>query len=209
MAAKFSGTRSHLSPDIVALKDLAVSGDSVLDLGCGNGRLSELFVGKKYNYLGADISEELIKIAKLKYSAAKFVQLSDPLKLPFDDNSFEIVYCLAVIHHIPGKEYRNAFLTEISRVLKPGGKLILTSWNMWKRPGNLGNVIKHKLKYSGFDLRDIFYPFMDGDKIIQRYIHCFTKSELELTVKRAGLNIMESKIVERGNEENIMVVAKK
>lgn len=127
----FSKKRSYLSGDILELKKYAEEGDRILDLGCGNGRLFELFKGMNVNYVGADVSENLLAAAKKKYPAAEFKKV-DFLKLPFPDGSFDKIYCLSVFHHIPSRDFRLRFLAEIKRVLKPEGVLILTVWNFWK-----------------------------------------------------------------------------
>jgi len=66
----------------------------ILDWGCGNGRFYPLF--KDCLYYGVDISEKLINLAKQKYPSAIFSLLHSPLSLPFDNNFFDEIICLAV-----------------------------------------------------------------------------------------------------------------
>jgi len=68
IAEPFSGTRQFIWEDLKPLAEYVKDGDKVLDVGCGNGRLLELFQGKNADYIGVDSSEELIKIAKNKRS---------------------------------------------------------------------------------------------------------------------------------------------
>lgn len=113
IAEEFSQKRSYLSGDILELKKYAEEGDKILDLGCGNGRLFELFKGMKVSYVGADVSGNLLAAAKRKYPAADSTgspladfQKIDFLSFPFPDGSFDKVYCLSVFHHIPSRDFR-------------------------------------------------------------------------------------------------------
>lgn len=96
----------------------------ILDLGCGDGSLLErISIHRKF---GVDISEEQLAIARAKGIESFLVNIDlDPL--PFEDNFFDIIICTEVIEHVlvPDK-----LLAEASRVLKKGGKLILTTPNL-------------------------------------------------------------------------------
>ncbi len=67
MANKFSQTRKYFWRGLEFIADYAQDGGKILDFGCGNGRLLELFSGKNIDYTGVDISEKLVDIAKGKY----------------------------------------------------------------------------------------------------------------------------------------------
>jgi len=132
IAEDFSRTRESIWGEIrFLLDDYLVSGEKVLDLGCGNGRYFPVFKEKRVDYSGIDNSERLINLAKKKYSDGKF-QLGDALNIPFPNNNFDRVYNIAVLHHIPSKELRILALKESKRVLKTGGLLILTVWHFHK-----------------------------------------------------------------------------
>ncbi len=183
-------------------------GERILDLGCGNGRLLDLFRDKNVEYTGIDNSEELIQIAKERSkiqnpkSKIQFL-VADALNLPFEDNYFDKVFSVAVLHHIPSKEYRLQFLKEARRVLRPGGFLILSVWNLWRRPKTLKLLIKYGLlKITGlskFDFKDIFVPWQNK---ILRYVHCFTKKELKNLAKEAGFKTEKIGIFRRGETKN-------
>ena len=70
IASKFSDTRKYLSLDLRFFLKRYKAGKEILDLGCGNGRLAELF--PKDNYTGVDPSKQLIIIAKKLYPNYKF-----------------------------------------------------------------------------------------------------------------------------------------
>ena len=115
-------------------------GDRLLDLGCGEGRhVIAAYLAAEVDAVGVDLSFTDLKSAQHK--ARDFVvEADDPenrslglasadaLRLPFADNSFDKVICSEVLEHIP--DYRAA-LTEIRRVLKPGGLLCASVPRRW------------------------------------------------------------------------------
>ena len=213
IAEQFSSTRNYLPNDIISLKKYAEDGNKILDIGCGNGRLSELFKSMKISYTGIDDSEELVKIARKRYPRDDF-RVTDPLNFEFANNTFDKIFCLSVFHHIPSTELRVQYLKEIRRILKPEGTLVLTVWNMWKKKGMVWHIIKSGLFHPQLDLNDTFYPFKTGNQTIRakRYIHCFKEEELEKLFMEAGFNIVGIDYMKRGDKvdnENILFLGKK
>ena len=97
-------------------------GRRLLDVGCGNGNLFKHFPGEKYELFGVDFSENMISEAKKQCGGKASFFISDAERLPFEDNSMDIITCNASFHHYvqPGKVLR-----EMHRVLKKGGALII------------------------------------------------------------------------------------
>jgi len=197
IADDFSRTRSFISQDLKALGEYTLAGERVLDLGCGNGRLFKVLKDKKIDYIGVDFSKKLIEIAKKKYPGTKF-QVANALNLPFPNNFFDKIYNISVLQHIPSEEFRVQFLRETKRILRPEGLLILRVWDLWRRKKGRKLILRYTLLKligkSKLDFRDIFLPWKDsrGKILIQRYLHCFTKRELENLVKKIGFKIKES-----------------
>jgi SAM-dependent methyltransferase len=88
----------------------------VMDLGCGTGDSVELFPNAEW--VGVDI-EESAEVAERTRTDATFVTY-DGLNLPFDDASFELVFCKQVLEHV---ERPHELLAEVARVIEPGGHL--------------------------------------------------------------------------------------
>ena len=200
IADKFSGTRAFMWRDLGFIKDLVKPEDKVLDFGCGNGRLAGYLKDKwsepafvkasAAKYIGLDTSQKLIDIAKDKYAddKAEFIKLSHNFqKLPLKDNSLDIVISIAVFHHFPSKEYSLKVAKELHRVLAPGGKIVITVWNLWQK-----QYLKFHQK-SKKEWIDAEIPFKSDEKVFQRYHHPFKIGELEELFQDAGLETLKTK----------------
>lgn len=114
------------------------AGDTVLDLGCGEGRhVISAYIEADVHSFGVDLSfndlqttrEKFQPFEKPKDDAKSFgLSQANALHLPFADNTFDKVICSEVLEHIP--DYQ-AVLTEIERVLKPGGHFVASVPRFW------------------------------------------------------------------------------
>jgi ubiquinone/menaquinone biosynthesis C-methylase UbiE len=96
----------------------------ILELGCGEGNDSIYFAEQGHVVTATDFSDEVIKQNKQRHanSSLKFLEQDNSQKLPFEDNSFDIVYARLSLHYFTDKTTR-AIFEEIKRVLRPNGKL--------------------------------------------------------------------------------------
>ena len=101
-----------------------ISGKKLLDAGCGTGWFSKLACQRGARVTSMDLGEKLLSKVALKCQSQRVI--GSILDMPFDDNSFDIIISSEVIEHVP--EPAKA-LKELFKVLKPGGKLILTTPN--------------------------------------------------------------------------------
>ncbi len=161
----------------------------ILDIGCGNARNLKPFLEKGFECTGIDSSKELIKLAK-NTKKAKFLY-ANAVKLPFPDASFDYVICLAVLHHLKPKNHEKA-LSEIKRVLKPGGKAAIAVWNKLQPRFILGK-------------KEQLVPWKLPNKVIMRYYYFFTYWELKKLLKKQGFKIKKGNILGK----NIEFIVKK
>jgi SAM-dependent methyltransferase len=116
--AKYADT---LQPD--------VSGGRALDVGCGAGQVVGRLKEAGFEAWGVDVSEPSIARAR-KFSERCL--LYDGKTLPFPENHFDSVGALNVLEHVDEPE---AFIKEVVRVTKPGGKIVISSPNFYRVAG--------------------------------------------------------------------------
>jgi ubiquinone/menaquinone biosynthesis C-methylase UbiE len=97
----------------------------VLEVGCGLGTDAVEFARSGADYTGIDLTQPAVQLTKQKleaYSVPGTTKQADAEDLPFDDESFDVVYSWGVIHHTPNTD---KCVKEMYRVLRPGGRMIL------------------------------------------------------------------------------------
>jgi ubiquinone/menaquinone biosynthesis C-methylase UbiE len=102
------------------------SGMSLLDLGCGSGRLASK-IGQKLaiGYLGLDIVKEFLAYAKTRSPANYRFEINHSLSLPAANQSYDFGCAFSVFTHLLHSE-SYLYLQDFHRVLKPGGKFIFS-----------------------------------------------------------------------------------
>ena len=105
-------------------------GGSALEVACGSGGMTcRMAVETGARCVGVDINENGIEASKARAAAAglasqvEFRHVDASRRLPFDDASFDAVFCNDSINHIPG---RADVLRDWNRVIRPGGRLLFT-----------------------------------------------------------------------------------
>ncbi|GAB3513445.1 hypothetical protein GCM10027341_55450 [Spirosoma knui] len=104
----------------------ALVNGNVLEIGCGWGRGLELLTKAADQYTGIDKNQELIAALQAEYPKSTFIAANIPPLAGLADNTFDYIVTFQVIEHI---ENDDLFIKEAHRVLKPGGKLLLTTVN--------------------------------------------------------------------------------
>lgn len=105
------------------------AGKRVLEIGCGLGTDGAQFAKAGADYVGVDLTQAAIELARRNFSArglqAEFLTV-DAEELPFSPGSFDHIYSFGVIHHTPNP---TAVMDEIHRVLSPGGTVTAAVYN--------------------------------------------------------------------------------
>ncbi len=186
---------------------------SVLDLGCGNGRWAQFLLNKQRSvisgtdtvlqYLGLDISAQLLAIAKANLPSLQFFQvdLTQPelIKETVGKRQFTTSCLLAVLHHIPTKQKRKQLLINAADALVPKGLLIFTTWEFLSEPSLERKVLRGKavaelIKNQSLSLEtgDYFLPWQIAGVVEQnfRFVHSFSVAEKADLIDLPGMELI-------------------
>lgn len=162
----------------ILVKELDIKpGDSVLDIGCGTGRLAAHVmntIGEKGYYVGIDPSEYRIDIARQKINDSNIsLELGTSKDLNrYADNAFDTVYLNFVFHHIPDKD---VVLKEIHRILRPNGKLGIADPDK-ESPSVLRKITKDVAQFYGG-----IYSFADSLIVEEEFKSLLYSNEFEIS----------------------------
>jgi SAM-dependent methyltransferase len=113
-----AGKAEHLV-DLVRRHLGEPAGLQALDLGCGVGITDRFLQGRFGDLHGVDLAPEAVRRAAAANPGCSYHTYGGG-ELPFDDGSFDVVFTICVLHHVPSSE-RGLFAGEMRRVLRPGG----------------------------------------------------------------------------------------
>jgi ubiquinone/menaquinone biosynthesis C-methylase UbiE len=143
---------------------------TVLEIGCGEGYGIKLLAPHSTKYIAIDKFKPL---NPENFQSVDFIQMEVPFLTGLEDNYFDVVICFQLIEHIQDD---NTLLKEIFRVLKPGGKLLLTTPNktmsLTRNPYHMREYTTdefRKLMSTYFNPGKIFFGGVYGDAQIIKY----------------------------------------
>lgn len=176
------------------------SGQKVLDIGCGNGKLVS-GLPKGVEYTGTDFSKTLLEEARKLHPEHVFFygNVVEPNHWK-DLAEFDAIFCVAVLHHIPEKEQQIFVLKEAKKHLKKGGFLYLTVWNLWQEKFLQNHLDSAELKK--IDEKWVEIPY---DNKWKRFCVAYDVQSLTDLVSEAGLDTQEIFYADReGNKSDLM-----
>lgn len=146
----------------------------ICDIGCGNGRNMLPYQCK---FIGIDNCQNLLYICRQK---SHNVILSDMCNLPINAASVDGILSIASFHHLQNIERRQKALGEMYRILREGGRVLLSVWSI-KQPKKTRRTFK---KYG-----DTMVPWNQRGEIYIRYYYIFRIEELRELIINAGFKI--------------------
>lgn len=188
IAERFSHSRLHKWKWISDFFENIHKDSLVYDIGCGNGR-NMMYNG--YRFIGVDNCENLIKICQSKNLD---VILSNCTDIPLDSNTADAIICIAMFHQLSSNENRIQCLLEIKRLLKVGGKILISVWSI-KQPSKTRRTFEN--------YGDNIVLWNNYGNIYERYYYIFKIDEIKNLFKKTGLKLLEHNY-DCGNEVFIL-----
>ena len=190
IAAHFSKTREYAWPEVesfVAANDVE-SARHALDVGCGNGRHSELLATVADEVVALDASRGLLVEARERLDGTDdsvgLVQ-GDAAGLPLRDGCIDLAVYVATLHHLPALEARRRSLDELGRVLAPDARALVSAWSTEHDRFDADGD-------QGFDTTiDWTLP---GGEVVPRFYHIYAPAEFERDVGSSGLELVDFEI---------------
>lgn len=208
LARPFADSRSNAQESLAQAAAYAQTGASVLDVGCGDGRLARALAaaGRTVRYTGVDASQALLALAHARTQPAgnaRFLQadIAQPgWTAGLATLRFDAVFCLAVLHHIPGHLHRQRLLEQMAGLLAPGGLLIVSTWQFLVSPRLRRKVVPWET--IGVDTAQV----APGDYLLDwqrggyglRYCALIGEDDLRHMLAGAGLTIRSAFSADRG-----------
>lgn len=132
-----------------------VPGTDVLEVGCGNGKTLAALRSLGCNVVGVDFSEEAVSSCRQLIPGVD-VRRGDILDLDLDDSSFDAVVLFHVLEHVLPEDMPKA-VSEIARVLRPGGKAYVRSFSLGDMRSEKGERISDDMVVRGNGIRYRYY----------------------------------------------------
>ena len=191
IAKKFSQTRSkNITWKGVSQFLKSLERDTkVCFAGCGNGRNMEYLrdLGITKSITGFDICSEFVDECKTKQFNVARGDILDP---PFEENSFDAVLSIAVVHHLRTKEKRIKAVDNLIRLTKPGGRILIFVWALEQPKDSKRKFIE----------QDNLVPFKLKDGTTnERFYHVYKDQELEEDVNTLKKTKTINHYWEKGN----------
>lgn len=182
IAKHFSNTRVYTWSWIRDFIERQSSNSLIYDIGCGNGRNMnqdrDIHAYRDTKFIGIDNCREFLKICRER--GLEVVEAS-MTSIPLLSGTADAIICIAAFHHLSKMEDRILSLLEMKRLVKPGGRILISVWAK-EQPTKTRRTFD---RYGDNMVRwDKF-----GEKY-DRYYYIFEKKEIERLFRTAGLTIM-------------------
>jgi alkylated DNA repair protein alkB family protein 8 len=202
VAEHFSRSRYKPWPKVETFLSNFQSDSFIADIGCGNGKYLGCSAAKSLEMYGIDISKNLVQICKDRGFNA---QIGTIEAIPFSDEKFDGVICIAVFHHLHSLEIRIQALIELCRICKPKSRILIYAW-AFEQEQNSKRKFEHQDVFVPWELQEEqsvsespesssrIYDTRDGvvfnyDSTNYRYCHLYKKGELEDLVKLGNVPV--------------------
>lgn len=206
----FAATRRRIQDGVRRVLGMLPDEGAWLDLGCGSGALAAewLRAGRESAYLGLDFSQPLLDEARAAVRGLegaervefRLANLLDPGWTAGLRGPFRGALSFAVFHHLPSVELRLRVLGETRALLAPGGWFVHSEWQFQNSPKLMARRqpweavgLNAEALEPGDTLLDWRFALPgQPEQVGLRYVHLFTRDELDDLARRAGFRVLET-----------------
>jgi SAM-dependent methyltransferase len=192
IADHFAKTRAHPWPEVEEFLSGRGPVTRAVDVGCGNGRHSELLADRADEVVGVDASVALLAIARADAVEAGYGDAFAPVRgdagaLPLADDTADLGLYVATLHHLRARARRRESLDGFARVLGPDGVGLVSVWSV---------------DHDRFDADagfDTTVPWtLPGGERVPRFYHVYDRDELRADLAASACRSVET-FVSSGN----------
>jgi SAM-dependent methyltransferase len=208
----FADSRPRLYPGVKRVLAQIEPGASVLEIGCGDGKVGRWLAQRGVRYLGLDNSPVMIERAK-RFSEQWIVDSGQSLSTvhyplsfeqadvltsdwsqPVEGRMFDWILAFAVFHHLPGAEARARVLRELAAHLIPGGRLAMSNWQFTRSERLRQRIAPWSalgLTQVDVEPNDYLLTWERKGQRGLRYVHVLDEAEARQMAENAALNVVE------------------
>ncbi|OYR58676.1 class I SAM-dependent methyltransferase [Halorubrum halodurans] len=184
IAGHFAKTREYAWPEVESFLEGRHVGRA-LDVGCGNGRHTELLADRAEGAVGVDLSRGLLREAVRRardrgFAARTAFVHGDAAALPIAGDAIDLAVYVATLHHLSPRSARIRSLDELARVLRPGATALVSAWST---------------AHDRFDREEGFDTTVDwtlpGGETVPRYYHVYDPEEFATDLAGSDLVVVD------------------
>jgi len=202
-ADAFADSRPVTDPSVTCILPYIPERVSVLDVGCGNGRLARLLARERPHaaYVGLDAEAALIERAREQtrhLAIATRFHVTDVTRPgwheTFPPAHFDRAVILAMLHHIPSFDLRARILRETARLVSPAGRLIVSTWQFSSNARMRRKIVdwaEVDIPKEALEPGDYLLDWKRGGQGL-RYCHMIDEEEIERLAAASDLRVRET-----------------
>ncbi len=211
-ATEFDASRAHPWPGWERLLPHLRAPLTVLDVGCGNGRLGVFLaqhVGAGLRYIGLDSSPALLDRARIALAGIDArLEAWDLMDDPLPAEQYGLVALFGVLHHVPGAVRRRALLADLAARVAPSGLLAFAAWRFIEDPRYRSRLAPWPDGWTA-DPGDYLLDWRRGPHAL-RYCHAVDDAEHAALIAATGLREVATYRADgRSGQENLYTILRR
>lgn len=185
----------YVEPFIAVIRQTGIKmcppqeGMQVLDVGCGTGTNLMLYQKAGCKVFGIDLSPAMVKAAQKKLGDRAEISQGEASKMAYPDGSFDLVIGFLTLHEMPS-QMRPAVISEMARVVKPDGRILLIDHHYGPFRFPKGWLYRAVV---------LFFEIMAGREHFRNHRDFLSRKGLPNLISTQNLRVVSKKIVSEGN----------